>query len=815
MKFALFFSFLFLLVQIHSKAMTEEERDILLKKLTKKVSFDNFFKTKRETSNQKYLKEFHMSYDKEIIDSIIENYNFPQNFNYLENTSCPIVVKDQGYCGCCWSHAATTSLAYRYHKIGVEVDLSPQDALSCYLKDCDAGNFLIDPELNLVINGTVTEGCLPFSSYDGRTIENCPRSCKDGTEYKKYYAQNAYMTEDYLSEDTFYDIVTLMMDQIINYGPIVTGIEVYEDFYELHSDPEKCRNEVYTYDGTSEYLGGHAVVIVGYGFMNSKYYWLLQNSWGEEACDHGFIKVEFGQIGVEQISFVEPYIERGGVTPLNFPLQFDSFDEECNLKVSSVESYDEWKNTLYLEFRNTETRRKFNYQCSAVKILDEKKSVCYYEYWNFWTDKGTYKFNYFQSLGVENTFSLDYFDQRKFEFYGLDELYPIYNDYLYISQEGSKLLFLLFTDDKVPKTPQIYANEKINIPLSDCKYLDFEYYFVACDLKKDEINYFDDMSSMNYNPLVYDILCGYKEPIYAVAYILDKTKYPVFKFRNLVLPEDDTISSESILTGIADIEGSLSGYFSQKNIFYVLALIETLGENITSFAYCEIEKPKRIMRNYLFNCYMDMIPGDEIPYDNIYFYPYYFQDDFDYPYEVLIPETLKGQKPIIFTPKIQVYIESLCPDCVNFIMKSFKEFHEKVQKPNLAEIEFIPFGNANESYNTTTKKYDFSCQHGENECYGNLVETCAIQIQGRIKSYETIICIESNIEKFKLDFDDTLEFCLTSDQITLQNIKDCIKSDMGNFYEHQMAQKTAEHKWVPWIVVNGIHDVEIENKIIY
>ena len=71
MKFALFFSFLFLLVQIHSKAMTEEERDILLNKLTKKVSFDNFFKTKRETSNQKYLKEFHMSYDKEIIDSII------------------------------------------------------------------------------------------------------------------------------------------------------------------------------------------------------------------------------------------------------------------------------------------------------------------------------------------------------------------------------------------------------------------------------------------------------------------------------------------------------------------------------------------------------------------------------------------------------------------------------------------------------------------------------------------------------------------------------------------------------------------------
>ena len=37
---------------------------------------------------------------------------------------------------------------------------------------------------------------------------------------------------------------------------------------------------------------------------------------------------------------------------------------------------------------------------------------------------------------------------------------------------------------------------------------------------------------------------------------------------------------------------------------------------------------------------------------------------------------------------------------------------------------------------------------------------------------------------------------------------------MGNYYEHQMAQKTETHSWVPWIVVNGIHDEEVENQII-
>ena len=178
---------------------------------------------------------------------------------------------------------------------------------------------------------------------------------------------------------------------------------------------------------------------------------------------------------------------------------------------------------------------------------------------------------------------------------------------------------------------------------------------------------------------------------------------------------------------------------------------------------------------------------------------------------------IKGQNydPKSSVPKIQVYIESLCPDCVNFITKSFKSFYENVKNPNLEEIEFIPYGNAQEVYNENTGRYDFTCQHKENECYGNIIETCAIQIKGRVKSYGTILCIESNIASYKLDFDNTLEYCLKEEEDTLQEIKDCVSSDKGNYYEHQMVQKTdIDHKYVPWVVVNGVHDVDAENKII-
>ena len=171
---------------------------------------------------------------------------------------------------------------------------------------------------------------------------------------------------------------------------------------------------------------------------------------------------------------------------------------------------------------------------------------------------------------------------------------------------------------------------------------------------------------------------------------------------------------------------------------------------------------------------------------------------------------IKTQKVI---PKITIYMESLCPYSIEFITTSIKEFYTKVTKPNVADIEIIPYGNANEIYDPTTKKYLFTCQHGDNECYGNLILTCSINILGRIRGQLNLICILDNIYKNNRDFDLTLEECLSSDTESLQEIKDCVKSDIGNQYQHQMAEKTLDHLGVPWILVDGIYDEETNDKI--
>ena len=91
------------------------------------------------------------------------------------------------------------------------------------------------------------------------------------------------------------------------------------------------------------------------------------------------------------------------------------------------------------------------------------------------------------------------------------------------------------------------------------------------------------------------------------------------------------------------------------------------------------------------------------------------------------------------------------------------------------------------------------------------METCAINLLGKIKSYEVLICIDKNIFNNDKNFDKTLDLCMKGRDSEKELIKDCMNSDIGNYYEHIMANRTLDHYYVPWILVDGVHDVNAEN----
>ena len=636
----IFLFILFIGNQVFSK-LPEQKRQNLLNKLTKEITFDNLdeFKNIRFDFESSSLKDG-INYDPARIKKIIEENDFPEEYNFLEDTNATVHVKDQQSCGCCWSHAATTALAYRYHKIGIEVDLSPQDALSCYLRDCE-GNYLIDAQMNLVKNGTVTEGCLPFSSGDGRVVDECPTSCKDGSEYKKYFSQNLYETLDYYSEDSFYDIVTLIMDQLTTNGPLVSQIDVYQDFIDLNNNPQKCRYEVYHYDEKSDWVGGHNVVIVGYGLLNGKYYWLIQNSWGEEVCDHGFIKVEFGQVGVESVAFSAPYLPGDPETPTDINVSFKSINEVCDIEVATNSSLTKWENTLEITFQNTKGIKDFNYQCGVNSFSGgNNKLNCYYEVMNSFTFKGNYVFKTSRPLGTENKFILDdSFDGKSFKFWGYDTISPFYYIY-FISEEGNRIMFRYKTTDE-SILPPIYPNEENSNALSNCNTLNNikGVNFIYCDITKEELQYFNYPQS-TYLPLVFDILCEYKQPILYVC-LFDKQKYASFKIIQFKIKSKIIIDSTE-LDLVSKIEGNLDNYKNSNNSFISFINVEKNNINSTEIILCYIGQYKTTVTQTELKCNVVVSEGEKIRYDNLYLLPYYMTYTTDYPFQIIINDTIKA-----------------------------------------------------------------------------------------------------------------------------------------------------------------------------
>ena len=65
------------------------------------------------------------------------------------------------------------------------------------------------------------------------------------------------------------------------------------------------------------------------------------------------------------------------------------------------------------------------------------------------------------------------------------------------------------------------------------------------------------------------------------------------------------------------------------------------------------------------------------------------------------------------------YSETLCPACRQFITTQVWNPYPSIV--DIVNITFVPYGNAKELYRPETKLYQYYCQHGVEECYGNLI----------------------------------------------------------------------------------------------
>lgn len=631
-------SLLIIQVQLHLRA---EKRQELMNQFARKID---------ETQNlDKIYEELYaaedsfkkMNYDVSEIQKLLAQYNLPENYNYLQENKATIYIKDQASCGSCWSFASTSALAYRYLKYGEDLNLSPQNPLSCYFPDCEAGNYPIDAQLNLVKNGTVTEKCFPYQSSDGKTMPSCPNTCEDGSEYKRYYSQNAYVAYNSVQEK-FYDFVLLVMDQIVNQGPVQAGFTVTEDFDKFGKDKTKCKNEVFSYDGVSKGRGGHAVILVGYGLLNNKFYWLMQNSWGPDWCDNGFIKMEIDQFNT--ISFSEPHIKPEQVTPAEIDLTLTDFDHDCSLLLKSS-SLDKWKNTLEVTFTNSKTNQNFVYQVGRNKILGKNEINCNYEIYQAYSylKKGQYVFKEGQSLGEENTFNINALKNQKFDFYGNDYIDPLYYFQYFVSQVGSKIIFIHEYIENDEILPPIYmVNEDEIDDLEKCGNIKtstkLPVNLAYCEITQNDLAF---LESKNASLDLYNqFLCTYITDTGMTLYKLDTKNYLAFNIIQFLMPNDTQLTPQTDLILVSSVAGSSKNHKNDENFFLILLEVENDNKNTTFYGYCGANYNSQSVQSNL-TCHLNET-NQAIPYENIYLLPYHLFMNVKTPFDVIIKYTLKA-----------------------------------------------------------------------------------------------------------------------------------------------------------------------------
>ena len=167
------------------------------------------------------------------------------------------------------------------------------------------------------------------------------------------------------------------------------------------------------------------------------------------------------------------------------------------------------------------------------KLYNKDVISCNYElnriYFNL--NKGIYTYDSSQSLGVENTFTLNSFEGQSFAYYGYDDLHPLFHNNYYISQVGSKIVFEHYYEGVDDSLPPIFMDYSTQVPLKNCDVLrtstNIDVDLGYCEITQEDLDYIEK----NEVELIYYYLCGYKA--YSKIYLskLDEAN-PVFEIKN-------------------------------------------------------------------------------------------------------------------------------------------------------------------------------------------------------------------------------------------------------------------------------------------
>nr|WIM01436.1 gamma-interferon-inducible lysosomal thiol reductase-like protein [Limnephilus flavicornis] len=150
--------------------------------------------------------------------------------------------------------------------------------------------------------------------------------------------------------------------------------------------------------------------------------------------------------------------------------------------------------------------------------------------------------------------------------------------------------------------------------------------------------------------------------------------------------------------------------------------------------------------------------------------------------------------------KVAVYYEALCSDSKSFVIQqlypAWQNLHDAIR------VKLVPYGKAIHNKNKDGK-WEFDCQHGPRECYGNKIQGCVLRSKELTdgQKFDLIRCLMADRNP-----DMALQQCAGVVNVDASAIESCANGTMGDEILASYGDKTHQLNFnlafVPTVIFN-------------
>lgn len=169
--------------------------------------------------------------------------------------------------------------------------------------------------------------------------------------------------------------------------------------------------------------------------------------------------------------------------------------------------------------------------------------------------------------------------------------------------------------------------------------------------------------------------------------------------------------------------------------------------------------------------------------------------------------------------KLELDYETLCPFCEDLINNGLREIVEDEEFMSRLDLEMRPFGNAqvvpgskiSEGYHyfhPDTIYPVIMCQHKEQECLGNAIQACALNMSTQKEALELILCM-ANSHGSGHGLEMSAYDCVKENKMNLDALAKCAQGQMGNDLLQKIGEQASRpelnRSYVPWVTFDNKH----------